>query len=138
MLKKVADAEQQRRFHRLAFGLRASKKSQEEIMDAAQEFLEVSGIQQLEEHVLSFLFSHSGVLKMLATLDDTSRMLHQVILAGISRVRMQPCVCSRVVHPECQASTAASCHQALPRDPLTGHSGTAPLALMTWASSSPC
>lgn len=78
MLNKLADAEQQRRFSRLAFGLRASKKSQEELLDAAQEFLEVSGIQQLEERVLSFLFSHSGILKMLATLDDTARMLHQV------------------------------------------------------------
>lgn len=78
VLSKTADAEQQRRFHRLAFGLRPTKKTAEEVVDAAREFLEVSGIQQLEERVLSFLFSHSGILQMLATVDDTTRMLQQV------------------------------------------------------------
>ena len=80
ILSQTADAEQQRRFQRLAFGLRPTKKTAEEVMDAAREFLEVSGIQQLEERVLSFLFSHSGVLQMLATVDNTMRMLQQVCL----------------------------------------------------------
>ena len=78
VLSKTADAEQLRRFHRLAFGLRPTKKTAVEVADAAREFLEVSGIQQLEERVLSFLFSHSGILQMLATVDDTTRMLQQV------------------------------------------------------------
>ena len=111
MLNKLADAEQQRRFHRLAFGLRASKKSQEEVMDAAREFLEISGIQQLEERVLSFLFSHSGILKMLATLDDSTRMLHQVRALQAGPLRCQDnAVSGLLIHVLLAQARPARCH----------------------------
>jgi hypothetical protein len=37
--------------------------------------LNSSGILELEERVLSFLYSHAGALKHLATLDDVGRLL---------------------------------------------------------------
>ena len=45
---------------------------------AAQEMLQESGLQELEQRVLGFLCTNSGNLKLLSTLDDAQRLLHQV------------------------------------------------------------
>lgn len=37
-----------------------------------------TGIQELESSVFGFLYSHAGVLKLLAIVDDLTRMLSQV------------------------------------------------------------
>ena len=66
------------RFGRLAFGSRAKKFSTREHKQAAEEMLADSGLAELEETVLAFLYAHSGSLKLLALLDDIVRMLQQV------------------------------------------------------------
>ncbi len=68
------------RFGRLAFGSRARKFSEREHKQAAEEMLTDSGLAELEERVLAFLYAHSGSLKLLALLDDVVRMLSQVRL----------------------------------------------------------
>ena len=40
--------------------------------------LQDSGLHELEERVLGFLYNNSGSLKLLSTLDDVQRLLHQV------------------------------------------------------------
>jgi hypothetical protein len=37
-----------------------------------------AGIQELEDSVFGFLYSHAGVLKLMAVVDDMTRMLSQV------------------------------------------------------------
>jgi hypothetical protein len=37
-----------------------------------------TGIQELESSVFGFLYSHAGVLKLMAIVDDLARMLSQV------------------------------------------------------------
>ena len=66
------------RFGRLAFGSRAKKFSLREHKQAAEEMLADSGLAELEETVLAFLYAHSGSVKLLALTDDIVRMLQQV------------------------------------------------------------
>ena len=78
VLQGKADKHVASRFGRLAFGSRANKFPPHEHRVAAGEMLIASGLAELEETVLAFLYAHSGSLKMLALLDDIVRMLHQV------------------------------------------------------------
>ena len=48
------------------------------LLQAAEEMLQESGLQELEQRVLGFLCTNSGSLKLLSTLDDAQRLLHQV------------------------------------------------------------
>ena len=80
VLQGKADKDAALRFGRLAFGSRAKKISSSEHRAAAEEMLLDSGLAELEETVLAFLYSHSGSLKLLALLDDIVRMLQQVSL----------------------------------------------------------
>ena len=56
--------------------------------------LQESGLQELEERVLGFLCTNSGSLKLLSTLDDAQRLLHQV----------QFLICNRIWSPGCPAA----------------------------------
>ena len=78
VMQGKADRDINLRFGRLAFGSRARKFSPREHKQAAEEMLTDSGVAELEEMVLAFLYAHSGGLKLLALLDDTVRMLSQV------------------------------------------------------------
>ena len=51
-----------------------------------------TGIQELEDSVFRFLYSHAGVLKLMAVVDDMTRMLSQVaarLLAAAALVQVQ-------------------------------------------------
>jgi len=81
MLSGKADAATQQRFLRLAFGMFSSGRrapGPQQVTAAAQELLAESGVPQLEERVLGFLFSHAAVVKLLATVDDLQRLIGQV------------------------------------------------------------
>lgn len=78
VLQGKADKSDAMRFGRLAFGSRAVKFPPQEHRAAAVEMLTDSGLAELEETVLAFLYAHSGSLKLLALLDDIVRMLQQV------------------------------------------------------------
>ncbi|CAL8468472.1 g8012 [Coccomyxa elongata] len=79
ILRNKAGTEERLRFGKLAFGSRRAQSTpDEEYIAAANDMLAESGLEQLESKVLSFLYSHSGGLKLLSVLDDTSRLLHQV------------------------------------------------------------
>lgn len=78
VLEAKADQDSLSRFGRLAFGSRAHKYSQIDYLEAAEEMQIDSGLAALEETVLGFLYAHSGNLKLLALLDDLTRMLQQV------------------------------------------------------------
>ncbi len=79
ILRNTAGTEERLRFGKLAFGnRRAQSTPDEEYIAAAKDMLAESGLEQLETKVLSFLYSHSGGLKLLSVLDDTARLLHQV------------------------------------------------------------
>lgn len=78
VLQGKADKDINMRFGRLAFGSRAWRCSAHEHKRAAEEMLTDSGLAELEETVLAFLYAHSGSLKLLALLDDTVHMLSQV------------------------------------------------------------
>jgi len=80
VLQGKADRDINMRFGRLAFGSRARKFSEREHKQAAEEMLTDSGLAELEERVLAFLYAHSGSLELLALLDDVVRMLSQVTL----------------------------------------------------------
>ena len=80
VLQGKADKSDAMRFGRLAFGSRAVKFPPQEHRAAAVEMLTDSGLAELEETVLAFLYAHSGSLKLLALLDDIVRMLQQVRL----------------------------------------------------------
>ncbi len=86
VLQGKADRDINMRFGRLAFGSRARKLSEREHKQAAEEMLTDSGLAELEERVLAFLYAHSGSLKLLALLDDVVRMLSQVILDFLSHL----------------------------------------------------
>ena len=77
VLQGKADKDISSRFGRLAFGSRAKNFSQQEHQSAAEDMLSDSGLAELEETVLAFLYNHSGSLKLLALLDDIVRMLQQ-------------------------------------------------------------
>jgi hypothetical protein len=79
ILRKRAGKEERLRFGSLAFGARrAASTPPEEYVAAAKEMLAESGIEELERQVLGFLYSHGGGVKLLSTLDDAIRLLHQV------------------------------------------------------------
>ena len=80
VLQGKADKDVVMRFGRLAFGSRAKKFTSQEHRAAAEEMLTDSGLADLEETVLAFLYAHSGSLKLLSLLDDIVRMLQQVRL----------------------------------------------------------
>ena len=80
VLQGKADRDISLRFGRLAFGSKARKFSSREHKQAAEEMLTDSGVAELEERVLAFLYAHSGSLKLLALLDDAVRMLSQVCM----------------------------------------------------------
>lgn len=89
MLSGKADAATQQRFLRLAFGMFSSGRrapGPQQVTAAAQELLAESGVLQLEERVLGFLFSHAAVVKLLATVDDLQRLIGQVGGSGASTV----------------------------------------------------
>ncbi len=88
VLQGKADRDINMRFGRLAFGSRARKFSEHEHKQAAEEMLTDSGLAELEERVLAFLYAHSGSLKLLALLDDVVRMLSQVILDFLSHLTL--------------------------------------------------
>ena len=71
-------------------------KSRMAWLQAAEEMLQESGLQELEQRVLGFLCTNSGGLKLLSTLDDAQRLLHQVEAAA------RPVACQA-------ASVAAPC-----------------------------
>ncbi|GAX72603.1 hypothetical protein CEUSTIGMA_g59.t1 [Chlamydomonas eustigma] len=50
----------------------------EQVMSAAHVLLQDSGITDLEQQVLAFLYSHGGAVKLLASVDDISRLLQEV------------------------------------------------------------
>ena len=54
------------------------KKSQAEVLAAAEEVLEASGLLQLEARVFDFLACHAGTLKLQATMDDLMQLTQQV------------------------------------------------------------
>ncbi len=66
------------RFRQLAFGRRASAKSDEQMRAKADEMLQDSGVLELERRIFSFLYGHSAPLKLLSCIDDCERLLHQV------------------------------------------------------------
>ncbi len=81
VLSGRADPDTFTRFSRIAFGAYgrrrtpAPKLGDEAVRAAAADMLECSGIVELEERVLSFLYAHSAGLKLLATMDDVGRLL---------------------------------------------------------------
>ena len=78
VLEAKADPDSLSRFGRLAFGSRAHKYSHSDYLEAAEEMQIDSGLAALEETVLGFLYAHSGNVKLLALLDDITRMLQKV------------------------------------------------------------
>ena len=69
------------RFQRIAFGSfsRCGAAYPGDVMRAAaREMLEASGVPELEARVLSFLYDHAAVVKLVATLDDMKRLLTEV------------------------------------------------------------
>ncbi|KAL3150332.1 hypothetical protein ABBQ32_000177 [Trebouxia sp. C0010 RCD-2024] len=78
VLQGNSDKDLALRFGRLAFGSRARSFPPHEYKAAAQEMLADSGLAELEQTVLAFLYAHSGSLKLLALLDDIVRMLQQI------------------------------------------------------------
>ncbi|KAK3237427.1 hypothetical protein CYMTET_52497 [Cymbomonas tetramitiformis] len=64
---------------RLAFGEVGSRHATPEMtQSAAEEMLQRSGIEQLEQTVLGFLYEHSGWLHLMASTDDMCHHLQQV------------------------------------------------------------
>ncbi|DBA79311.1 TPA: hypothetical protein ACH3X2_007790 [Trebouxia sp. C0005] len=95
VLQGKADKDINMRFGRLAFGSRARKFSEREHKQAAEDMLTDSGLAELEERVLAFLYAHSGSLKLLALLDDVTRMLSQIKnVAAASNAALQHDVAS--------------------------------------------
>jgi tRNA U34 5-carboxymethylaminomethyl modifying GTPase MnmE/TrmE len=71
-----------RRFKERAFGSsRAVQRrtfSQADLNAAALDMCEDSGMQEVEQRVFGFLYSHAGALKLMAIVDDVGRMLNQM------------------------------------------------------------
>jgi hypothetical protein len=77
-----ADAANSQRFARVAFGSFnpriASNRSAELVKAAAEDMLQGSGVPELEERVLGFLFEAAAGLKLVAILDDMGRLMNEV------------------------------------------------------------
>jgi hypothetical protein len=77
-----ADAANSQRFARVAFGSfnprTASNRSAELVKAAAEDMLQGSGVPELEERVLGFLFEAAAGLKLVAILDDMGRLMNEV------------------------------------------------------------
>jgi hypothetical protein len=77
-----ADAANSQRFARVAFGSfnprTASNRSADLIKTAAEDMLQGSGVPELEERVLGFLFEAAAGLKLVAILDDMGRLMNEV------------------------------------------------------------
>eukprot|EP00803_Ostreobium_quekettii_P009678 evm.model.scf_2193.3 EVM.evm.TU.scf_2193.3 scf_2193:15173-25153(+) len=79
VLDDMADPAMRTKFGHLAFGPQYEIKiDRAEWHTSAQRMLESSGIQQVEEQVLGFLHSHSGLVKLLSLLDDAAKLLQDV------------------------------------------------------------
>ena len=79
VMSGTADEQQMQTFAKLAFGAYGSKKkTPEECMEAAPVLMEESGMEEVEERLLTFLYSHSGRIQLLGTLDDVSRHISRV------------------------------------------------------------
>ena len=70
------------RFRTLAFGRKSKARSTEEMQAAATAMFEDSGLAGLEDKIFTYLYSQSAPLKLLATIDDSARLLHQVLAAA--------------------------------------------------------
>lgn len=71
-----ADPDTRTKFGRLAFGMEFEKVMEKREWRArAERMLEISGISQLEDRVVSFLYTHSGSIKLLSLLDDEAMLL---------------------------------------------------------------
>lgn len=78
-----ADPANTQRFSRIAFGSfnpRSSNggRSTELLHAAAEDMLQGSGVPELEERVLGFLFEAAAGVKLMAVLDDAGRLLTEV------------------------------------------------------------
>ena len=65
------------RFRTLAFGRKASARSPAEMHAAAAAMLNDSGLGTLEAKVFDYLYSQSAPLKLMSSIDDAARLLHQ-------------------------------------------------------------
>lgn len=78
-----ADIATRTKFGRLAFGMEFEKVMEKREWKArAERMLENSGIAQLEDRVLSFLYTHSGAIKLLSLLDDQAMLLQVIYFFG--------------------------------------------------------
>lgn len=77
-----ADPANSQRFARVAFGSfnprTAGSRSAELVKSAAADMLQGSGVPELEERVLGFLFESAAGLKLMAILDDMGRLMNEV------------------------------------------------------------
>jgi len=79
MTGKATD-EQQRVFAQMAFGQYGCRSATPaKCAAAAPALFEASGFAQVEERLLSFLYSHAGRLQLMGTMDDMGRHLTQVM-----------------------------------------------------------
>jgi hypothetical protein len=87
VLSNRADAANTQRFCRVAFGNFSNPRGSSSatggrspvlVAAAAAEMLESSGVPNLEERVLGFLFEAAAGVKLVATLDDVGRLLTEV------------------------------------------------------------
>eukprot|EP00191_Tetraselmis_sp_GSL018_P003015 CAMPEP_0177597860 /NCGR_PEP_ID=MMETSP0419_2-20121207/11969_1 /TAXON_ID=582737 /ORGANISM="Tetraselmis sp., Strain GSL018" /LENGTH=425 /DNA_ID=CAMNT_0019090123 /DNA_START=455 /DNA_END=1728 /DNA_ORIENTATION=+ len=73
-------------FARIAFGsIGGKQKTREDCRHAAPELLAESGIPEVEDRILNFLYRNAGRLQMLGTLDDMGRHIGQIHNAAIAR-----------------------------------------------------
>ena len=79
VMSGTADEQQMQTFAKLAFGAYgAIGRTAEECREAAPVLMEASGIKEVEKRLLTFLYSHSGRIQLLGTLDDVSRHISLV------------------------------------------------------------
>mmetsp|Transcript_6724 Transcript_6724/g.18809 ORF Transcript_6724/g.18809 Transcript_6724/m.18809 type:complete len:1043 (-) Transcript_6724:248-3376(-) len=75
-----ATAEHRNEFAKIAFGMAGWRKATlPQMKEAAPSLFEDSGISEVEDRLLKFLYSFAGRLQMLGSLDDISRHLSRVI-----------------------------------------------------------
>lgn len=77
VLNSKASARDLERFRTLAFGRKSAARSGAEMRAKAAEMLDDSGLAVLEDRIFNFLYGQSAPLKLLATVDDSVRLLHQ-------------------------------------------------------------
>lgn len=87
VLQSRADPDNLKRFSRIAFGAynnksSSSSRSTEVMRAAAGDMLEGSGVPELEQAVLGFLFEAAAGVKLVAVLDDMGRLLTEVCVAN--------------------------------------------------------